>query len=61
MMWYAANLAHAVEDANDFGIPVQREKTDWQQLVSGCENYISNINSYWNDYVDKIGIDHTQG
>jgi len=24
VMWYAANLAHAVDDANDFGIAVRR-------------------------------------
>ena len=33
VMWYAANLAHAVDAANDFGIPAQRGVTDWQKLV----------------------------
>ena len=61
VMWYAANLAHAVDDANDFGIPAQRGKTDWQKLVNGRENYISNINQYWNSYVDDSGIDRISG
>jgi glutathione-disulfide reductase len=61
IMWYAANLAHAVDAANDFGIPAQRGQTDWQKLVTGRENYISNINQYWNGYVDDSGIDRTTG
>jgi len=61
VMWYAASLAHAVDDANDFGIPAQRGKTDWQKLVNGRENYISNINQYWNSYVDDSGIDRISG
>lgn len=61
VMWYAANLAHAVDDANDFGIPTTRGKTDWQKLVAGREHYISNINSYWNNYVKDSGIERING
>jgi glutathione-disulfide reductase len=61
IMWYAANLAHAVDDANAFGIPALRGKTDWQQLVTAREQYISNINNYWNGYVDDSGIDRIHG
>jgi glutathione reductase (NADPH) len=61
VMWYAANLAHAVDDANAFGIPALRGKTDWQQLVTAREQYIANINNYWNGYVDESGIDRIQG
>ena len=46
VMWYAASLAHAVDDASSFGIPAQRAATDWKQLVAGRENYIDNINRY---------------
>jgi len=41
VMWYAANLAHAIDDANDFGIPATRGETDWQKLVTSREQYIS--------------------
>lgn len=61
IMWYAANLAHAVDDANDFGIPTTRGKTDWEKLTSARENYIRNINQYWNGYVKEKGIEHIEG
>jgi glutathione reductase (NADPH) len=61
VMWYAAHLAHAVDDADGFGIPAQRGETDWEKLVDGREEYIRNINSYWDGYVEQSGIDHIHG
>jgi glutathione reductase (NADPH) len=61
VMWYAANLAHAVDDASGFGIPVGRGRTEWDRLVEGREGYIRNINNYWNGHVNDSGIDHIQG
>jgi len=61
VMWYAAQLAHAVDDANTFGIPAVRGETDWNKLVNARDQYISNISHYWNGYVDESGIDYIQG
>jgi glutathione reductase (NADPH) len=61
VMWYAASLAHAVDDAVSFGIPARRDKTDWKKLVAGRDDYINNINRYWNDHVDHSGIDRIEG
>lgn len=61
LMWYAAQIAHAVDDAAGFGIPAQRGVTDWQKLVAGREQYVRNINEYWNGYVADNGIDLIQG
>lgn len=61
VMWYAANLAHAVDDANDFGIPAERGKTDWKKLVRGRDEYISNINDYWSNHVVDNGIERIAG
>jgi glutathione reductase (NADPH) len=60
-MWYAANLAHAVDDASGFGIPASREATDWAQLVRGRDNYIGSINRYWEGYLEETGITPIQG
>ena len=61
VMWYAASLAHAVDDASGFGIPAWRGVTDWQALVNGRDGYIENINGYWKGHVAEHGIDHIDG
>ncbi len=61
VMWYAAQLAHAVDDADGFGIPVTRGDTDWPRLVEARDRYIGGINDYWHGYVDDSGIDYIQG
>jgi glutathione reductase (NADPH) len=61
VMWYAAQLAHAVDDAGGFGIPAQRGATDWGKLVKGRQGYIDNINRYWDGYVEQLGATHIQG
>jgi len=62
VMWYAASLAHAVDDAGGYGIPAARRgSTDWQALVAGRDRYISNINNYWQGYISDHGITHVRG
>jgi glutathione-disulfide reductase len=61
VMWYAAELAHAVDEARGFGIPARREGTDWKALLAGRDRYVSNINNYWDGYVRELGISHIQG
>ena len=61
VMWYAANLAHAVKDAPDFGVQARLERIDWEKLVQGRENYITMINRFWDGYVEDLGIDHIRG
>lgn len=61
VMWYAAHLAHAVDDANGFGIPARRGTTDWKKLVAGRDAYIHRINRYWEGYVKDSGISHIHG
>jgi glutathione reductase (NADPH) len=61
VMWYAAQLAHAADDANAFGIPTRREKTDWSRLILGRNQYVANINAYWDEYVEQSGITRING
>lgn len=37
VIWYAAQLAHALDDANGCGIPARRGATDWARLLEGRE------------------------
>ncbi len=61
VMWYAADLAHAVDDAAGFGVPARRGRTDWAKLIAGRERYIAGITSYWNGYVEDSGIARISG
>ena len=61
VMWYAAQLAHAVDDASGFGIPATRGDTDWTRLINAREQYIGNISHYWHGYVADSGIDYIEG
>ena len=61
VMWYAANLAHAVDDATGFGIPAGRGRTDWRRLIDGREKYIHDITSWWGEHVGNEGIDRIEG
>ena len=61
VMWYAAQLAHAVDDAPAFGIPAQRGTTDWEKLVADRDRYIENIVGYWDGYVEELGITRIDG
>ena len=61
VMWYAAHLAQAADDANDFGIPTQRGATDWSKLIKGREEYIAMIKRYWDGYVVETGMTRLNG
>ena len=61
VMWYAAQLAHAVDEASGFGIPSERKRTDWKTLVDKREQYIGNINQYWNHHVSTHAIERING
>jgi glutathione reductase (NADPH) len=61
VMWYAAHLAHAVTDAPGFGVRAQGNGIDWQRLVAGRDEYISNINQYWSGYIEQSGISRIVG
>ena len=61
VMWYAANLVHAIDDAHGFGIPAERGRTDWRRLIDGREQYIRNITTWWGAHVDNEGIDRIEG
>ena len=61
IMWYAASLAHAVDDAANFGVSASRGETDWQSLVRRRDDYIRGINAYWDSHVEDSGIHRIDG
>lgn len=61
VMWYAAQTAHAVEDAPQFGLPTVLQRVAWQQLVQARDRYTADINRYWDAYVRELNIDWLPG
>ncbi len=61
VMWFGANLAHALADAKDYGFDLQNNGFDWNHLVTKRENYISGINNWYHNYLADSNIDELQG
>ena len=56
VMWFGANLAHSIEDAQDYGFDVTSKGFDWGHLVKKREDYISGINSWYHNYLADSNI-----
>ncbi|VAW63910.1 Glutathione reductase [hydrothermal vent metagenome] len=61
IMWFGANLAHALEDAKDYGFDLQSSGFNWGHLVKKREDYISGINNWYHNYLADSNIDELQG
>ncbi|WML92060.1 glutathione-disulfide reductase [Thiothrix lacustris] len=62
VMWFAANLAHAQHDAQDYGFATVPGKLDWGKLVMKRENMIGGINDWYLDsFLSEAGIDLIEG
>lgn len=62
IMWYGAGLAHAIQDAKDYGFEVTRGGLNWEKLIAKRDNYIGNINDWYQDsFLSERGIDLIRG
>ena len=61
IMWFGANLAQTIEDAGGYGYDLTKNGFDWSKLVAKRETYISNINSWYHDYMKQLGVDEIEG
>lgn len=62
VMWFAANLAHAQHDAQDYGFATVPGKLDWGKLVTKRDNMIGGITDWYMDsFLSEAGIDLIQG
>ncbi len=57
VMWFGANLAHALDEARDYGFKLEKQGFDWQTLVSKRENLIDGITDWYkDDFLTNAGI-----
>lgn len=61
VMWFGANLAHALDDAVDYGFDVENRGFDWKHLVGKRDDYIAGINSWYHTYLVDMNIEEIQG
>ncbi len=61
LMWYAADLAHAVQEAPHYGVPLSSRGIDWPSLVQRRDRYIAQLNSYWSTHLDNRDITWIHG
>jgi len=57
VMWYGGAMAHALRDAAGYGFDVTVNGFDWQALVEKREQYISNINNAYANYLGKNNVE----
>jgi glutathione reductase (NADPH) len=57
VMWYGASIAHALEDAADYGFGLRREAFDWAQLKLARDAYVARLNDIYRRNLAKAGVD----
>ena len=61
VMWYGAAIAHSLRDAEGYGYDVTVNGFDWQTLVAKRQQYISNINNAYANYLGKNNVEILSG
>ncbi|MCP5155373.1 MAG: glutathione-disulfide reductase [Ectothiorhodospiraceae bacterium] len=61
VMWYAAAIAHGLEDATDYGFTVHREGFDWAALKASRDAYVARLNEIYRRRLETSGIELVRG
>lgn len=61
VMWYAAALAHVLDDAPGYGFRLERQGHDWQALKIARDAYIRRINHWYLTYLADSNVDLIRG
>lgn len=61
IMWYAAHLAHALDDAPGYGFKLDYFDFDWGKLKTARDALIRNLNDGYLGYLDRSHVDLIRG
>ncbi|MCB1918424.1 MAG: glutathione-disulfide reductase [Candidatus Competibacteraceae bacterium] len=61
VMWYAAHLAHALDDAPGYGFRLDYFGFDWKKLKNARDSFIQGLNEWYLDYLQKAGVELIHG
>ena len=57
IMWYAAHLAHALDDAPGYGFRLDYFGFDWRKLQAARDTFVHNINEWYRGYLAEAGVE----
>lgn len=61
IMWYAAHLAHALDDAPSYGFKLDYFDFDWQKLKVARNTFIRQLNEHYLSYLCGAGVELIRG
>jgi len=61
VMWYAANYAHQLHHAVDYGYDVSVNNHDWAALKTRRDAYVARLNDIYGSNLDKRGVTFIEG
>ncbi len=61
VMWYGAEIAHALEDAPAYGFDLQVRGHDWAALADARDAYVRRLNAIYAANLDRRGVEHVAG
>ena len=61
VMWFASEVAGALDDAKGYGFDVQVNGFNWKKLVEAREGYIKGITDWYGNYLKDSKIDYIEG
>lgn len=61
VMWHAAHLAHALDDAPGYGFQLDYFGFDWQKLKTARDRFVNNLNEWYLGYLAEAGVTLIRG
>ncbi len=61
IMWNGASLAHAIDDAADYGFTISRTEFDWAHLKRNRDQHVLDLNGHYERTLLKNGVDIIRG
>jgi glutathione reductase (NADPH) len=60
-MWFGANIAHTLADAQGYGFTIGETGFDWSKLKAARDAYVSGINTWYHTYLADSNIEELAG
>ena len=61
VMWFAAEIAQTLEDADGYGFDVERRGFDWGRLKAARDAYIARLNGIYAGLLERSGVTVVRG